>query len=83
MANDDEVEVPLIDEDVRMAVLHGDDESDLEADREELFGSAATTIKVGEEDDGAGASATAAGAGDGGAAGVADGAAGATGAPAR
>ncbi|CAO2161518.1 unnamed protein product [Urochloa humidicola] len=60
-SDDDEVAGPSINEDLRMAGLQGDDESDLEAGREELFGSFAVPIEV---VDGA-AGAAAAGAGDG------------------
>ncbi|CAO2175041.1 unnamed protein product [Urochloa humidicola] len=60
-SDDDEVAGPSINEDLRMAGLQGDDESDLEAGREELFGSFTVPIEV---VDGA-AGAAAAGAGDG------------------
>ncbi|CAO2169075.1 unnamed protein product [Urochloa humidicola] len=69
MASDDEVDGPSLNEELRMAGLRGDDESDLEADREELFDSFAAPIKVDAGDGAAGSAA--AGAGDG-AAGAAD-----------
>ncbi|KAL6907818.1 hypothetical protein ACP4OV_001988 [Aristida adscensionis] len=57
-ASEDEDPGHSINEDLRMQGLRGDDESDLEADREELFGSFAAPIDV---DDG-GAAGGAAGA---------------------
>ena len=62
MSSDDEDQGHSINDDYRMAGLRGDDESDLEADREELLGSRADPIEVADAD------------GDGGA--VGDGAAG-------
>ncbi|CAO2162022.1 unnamed protein product [Urochloa humidicola] len=56
-----------INDDLRMQGLRGDDESDLEADRQELFGSAAAPIEV-EVDGGADGAAVAAAGGSGAAA---------------
>jgi hypothetical protein len=47
MSTDDEDQGHSINDDYRMAGLHGYDEIDLEDDREELFGSAAVPVKVG------------------------------------
>jgi hypothetical protein len=47
MSTDDEDQGHSINDDYRMAGLRGDDETDLEDDREELFGSAAVPVEVG------------------------------------
>ncbi|CAN6234797.1 unnamed protein product [Urochloa humidicola] len=65
MSSDDDSNGHSINDDLRMAGLHGDDEIDLEADRKELFGSAAEHIEV----DGSAAGAVA---GDGAISAVAD-----------
>ena len=66
MASNDEDLGHSINNDLRMAGMRGDDESDLDADREELFGSAAEPIEVADGDVGAAAGdgADAAAAGD-------------------
>lgn len=50
MASDDEDLGHSINDDLRMQGLRGDDESDLEADGRELFGSASVPIEVGDGD---------------------------------
>jgi hypothetical protein len=60
MSSDDEDQGHSIDDDYRMVGLRGDDESDLEADAEELLGCRAAPIEVadatGDGADGAAAS---------------------------
>jgi hypothetical protein len=48
MSIDTEDQGHSINDDYRMAGLHGDDETDLEDDREELFGSATNPVEVGD-----------------------------------
>ena len=62
MASDDEDLCHSINDDLRMADMHADDENGLDVDWEELFGNAADPIEVADGDDGA---AAAAAAGDG------------------
>ena len=68
MASNDEDLGHSTNDDLRMAGMRGDDESDLDADREELFGSAAEPIEVadcdGDGDAGDGDAAAAAGDGE-------------------
>ena len=65
MASNDEDLGHSTNDDLRMAGMRGDDESDLDADREELFGSAADPIEVADGDGDAGDGDAAAAAGDG------------------
>ena len=65
MASDDEDLCHSINDDLRMAGMHADDENGLDVDWEELFGNAADPIEVADGDGDAGDGDAAAAAGDG------------------